>query len=332
VKASPRRRHPLAGPALPLLTLLALITLIVALRSGSLTIDLGELFALLLFQEGHSISATVLFDLRLPRAVAAITVGGLLAVAGVVMQTLLRNPLADPYILGVSGGATVAALAAITLGAASPWIEGASATGALAATLLVIAIGRGGGDWSPTRLLLGGVVLAAGWGALTSFLLVLGPEQGLRGMLFWLMGDLGHAPWPWPATLLLLTAVIVLVRYGRDLNLLARGAMEASALGLEIARLRGVLLLAASLLTATAVTIGGPIAFVGLVTPHLLRLLGIRDHRLLIPASALAGGALLTVADTLARTALAPRQLPVGVVTAAIGVPLFLWLLGRNRG
>ncbi len=270
-------------------------------------------------------------DLRLPRALTAFAVGGLLAVAGVLMQVLLRNPLAEPYILGSSGGAAVAALLAMSIGMGSAVVDVAAFGGAMAATLLVFAIAQGTGSWTPTRLLLTGVVLAAGFGAATTMLLALSPDQNLRGMLFWLMGDLSFAFEPARCLWLLALLVIAGTLGARHLNVLARGELQAAIVGLPVRSFRYLLFAAAALATSLSVTTVGVIGFIGLVVPHLIRLVTGSDHRVVLPASALAGGALLVVADTLARTLVAPRQLPVGALTAAIGVPLFLVLMSRVR-
>ena len=269
--------------------------------------------------------------LRLPRAMTAFAVGGLLAVAGVLMQVLLRNPLAEPYILGSSGGAAVAALLVMSAGMGSVVVDSAAFGGALAATLLVFAIARGSGGWTPTRLLLTGVVLAAGFSAATTLILSLSPDQNLRGMLFWLMGDLSFAFEPLRPLMLLAILVVFGTLGARHLNVLARGELQAAIVGLPVRGVRYLIFAAASLATALAVTSVGVIGFVGLVVPHLVRLVAGSDHRVVLPASALAGGTLLVVADTLARTVMAPRQLPVGALTAAIGVPLFLVLMSRLR-
>ena len=176
-----------------------------------------------------------------------------------------------------------------------------------------------------------GVVVAAGWGAAIGFLLALSPEQDLRGMLFWLMGDLSSATVPVGGFIVLLAGLLAAVASGRSLNLLAHGELVAASLGVSIQPLRRLIYVLASLLTAAAVTSAGTIGFVGLIVPHMLRLQGVRDHRVLLPAAALLGGSLLVIADTLARTVLAPRQLPVGILTALIGVPVFLYLLYHSR-
>ena len=270
-------------------------------------------------------------DLRLPRALTAFAVGGLLAVAGVLMQVLLRNPLAEPYILGSSGGAAVAALTAMSFGLGSLAVDASAFGGAMAATLLVFAIAQGTGSWTPTRLLLTGVVLAAGFSAATTLILAMSPDQNLRGMLFWLMGDLSFAFEPGRPLVLLVLLVIAGTLNARHLNVLARGELQAAIVGLPVRQFRYLLFAAAALATAVSVTTVGVIGFIGLVVPHLVRLVAGSDHRVVLPASALAGGALLVIADPLARPILAPRQLPVGALTAAIGVPLFLVLMSRVR-
>ena len=285
--------------------------LLAALASGSAAISLGEAVAALTGSGAEDVRA-LLLDLRLPRALTAFAVGGLLAVAGVLMQVLLRNPLAEPYILGSSGGAAVAALLAIMAGLGSVLVDVAAFGGAMAATLT-------------------GVVLAAGFSAATTLLLALSPDQNLRGMLFWLMGDLSFAYEPGRSLLVLATLVACGMLAARHLNVLSRGELQAAIVGMPVKGFRYLLFGAASLATALSVTTVGVIGFIGLVVPHLVRLVAGSDHRIVVPASALAGGTLLVIADTLARTLLAPRQLPVGALTAAIGVPLFLILMSKSR-
>ena len=310
------------------LSALAVASLVIALASGSVDVGLGSVWFALTGQESGMAQAVVL-ELRLPRAINAFTTGGLLALAGALMQVLLRNPLADPYVLGISGGAAVAALGSVMLGAASVWLGGAAFVGALFSMLLVFGLARGAGAWSSARLLLTGVMVAAGWGALISLLLTLSPNTHLRGMLFWLMGDLGNGSGIWLGVAGLAIALALSLPVSRALNVMARGELLARSLGVPVSTLRLHLYVVASLATAIAVTIAGSIGFIGLVAPHMLRLAAGNDHRLLLPGSVLLGGSLLLLADTLARTVLAPQQLPVGVVTALIGVPLFLYLLSR---
>jgi iron complex transport system permease protein len=324
-----------AGPRRATLVLLALavaaaLALGIALGLGSVATPPGAVLDALLGR-GDPLSSALIVELRLPRALAAFAVGGLLALAGVLMQVLLRNPLADPYVLGVSGGAAVGALASLALGLGAVATHGNAFLGALASTLLVFALAHARGGWTPTRLLLTGVVVASGWAALIGFGLALAPDGRLRSMLFWLMGDLGYAEHPGAALAVLALALGAALPFARELNVLARGAPEARALGVAVEPLTLAIYALASLATAVAVTQGGSIGFVGLVVPHLLRLWQGADHRILLPGAVLAGGALLTAADALARTVAAPLMLPVGVVTAAIGVPLFLYLLNRTR-
>jgi iron complex transport system permease protein len=321
-------RHP--GVVLAVLSGAALLALFIAMATGSAHISLAETLEVLRGTAPEA-TRTLVLDLRLPRALSAFAVGGLLAVAGVLMQVLLRNPLAEPYILGTSGGAAVAALAVMMLGFGAAAVNVAAFGGAFAATLLVFSIARGSGNWTPSRLLLTGVVLASGFTATTTLLLALSPDRNLRGMLFWLMGDLSFAfdPLPLLAVLALLVAVATLA--ARHLNVLARGDLQAAIVGMPVTGFRALVFASASLATAISVTSVGVIGFIGLVVPHLVRLAAGGDHRWLVPASALAGASLLVFADTLARTILAPRQLPVGALTAAIGVPLFLILMRRSR-
>ncbi|HEY9050639.1 MAG TPA: iron ABC transporter permease, partial [Gammaproteobacteria bacterium] len=224
------------------------------------------------------------------------------------------------------------ALLSMFLGLGGAWISGSAFIGALISMLLVFGLAHGKGNWSPTRLLLTGVVIAAGWGALINFILSISPEKPLRGMLFWLMGDISNMPANISGLLVLLIALLISFFLARSLNILARGDLQASALGVNVQPLRISLFVLASLLTAVAVTQAGSVGFVGLIVPHMIRLIAGSDHRTLLPASVLLGGSLLLISDTLARTIIAPQQLPVGVITAFIGVPFFLFLLNRNFG
>ena len=316
----------------PLLTLAALsvLSVLLALSIGSVHVPLSGLLALF-GSSADPLYHTLVIELRLPRALAAFGTGGLLAVAGALMQVLLRNPLADPYVLGLSGGAAVGALGAMLLGLGALVVSGSAFVGALLSTVLVFGLAHGTGSWTPTRLLLTGVVVAAGWGAVITFMLVIGPTERLPGMLYWLMGDLAYARSAWPSLSMLAVACIVLAPLGRSLNVLARGPLQAATLGVAVRPLEWTVFLAASLLTSVAVITAGTIGFVGLVVPHMLRLVFGADQRLILPASALAGGSLLVLADIGARTLMAPEQLPVGVITALLGVPTFLYLLYRSR-
>jgi iron complex transport system permease protein len=320
-----------------LLALAAAGALLLALATGSSAIALADV-PRLLWQPDGSVAAEVLHGLRLPRALAAFGTGALLAVAGALMQVLLRNPLADPYVLGVSGGAAVGALGAMVLGLGALLVQLGALAGALLSIALVFALAHrdlarlsaaGSADTAP-RLLLTGVMLAAGWSAVITLMLAVAPEAQVRGMLFWLAGDLSAVD----AVALPLAALAVVLVIGfpaaRELNVLLRGPAVAATLGVRVAPLQRRLYLLASLASAVAVTTAGSIGFVGLVVPHALRLVAGNDQRALLPACALAGGALLVLADTLARSVVAPQQLPVGVITALVGVPTFLVLLMRR--
>lgn len=324
--------HPL-GKSLPLLFLLLLLavgSLAISLMTGSVSIPVADLWQLLWHDDG-SVHYRIIHELRLPRSLSAFGVGGVLALAGVLMQALLRNPLADPYILGVSGGAAVAVLGAMLLGLPLAWQAPMAFGGALTSILLLFALAQQG-NWNTSRLLLTGVVLAAGWSALISFVLSLSPPMQLPGMLFWLMGDLSDALNPGLPLVILLIGLLISLWLSPALNLALLGAQRAAALGVEIRHLHIIIYILASLLTAAAVSIAGAIGFIGLIAPHMLRLLAGSDHRILVPGAALIGASLLVLADTAARTLIAPMQLPVGVLTALFGVPVFLLLLHKSYG
>jgi len=272
--------------------------------------------------------ATILWELRLPRLLIAFSVGGLLALAGAWFQVLLGNPLAEPYVLGVAGSASVGAVAGLMLMPESAWVM---SIGAFAGAWMGIAVVMAFSHLGPSRVLLAGVVLAAFWAAVLALLLALLPEHGLGRAFAWMMGDLSHSDIPVP--LLLLAWVVALacgMLLSRSLDILLLGDRHARALGVDVELLCRRLLLMASAVTAIAVTAAGTIGFVGLVVPHLMRLMFGSLHRLLLPAAAVSGGLLLMLADTASRTVIAPAELPVGVLTAIIGVPVFLYLLLRR--
>jgi len=314
---------------LGLLLLLAIGVFLCALLIGSSGISVPTELAALA-GHGDQATRTVLFSVRLPRVLAGFGVGSLLALAGVLLQALFRNPLADPYVLGVSGGAAVGALLAMIVGAAVLIVQSAAVAGALGAVALVYLLARGGGT---PRLLLTGVVLASACGALVSVLLALADSSRVRGMVFWLAGDLEWAVNPWLSAGAAVLAVPVALLVARPLNVLASGELRARTLGLALEAWRTVLFVACAALTALAVVSAGTVGFVGLITPHAVRLsFGTSDHRIVAPAAALAGGMLLAAADLIARTVASPRQLPVGAIMALLGAPLFVALLrGQAR-
>ncbi len=323
------------APILGILLLVSLSSVCVALLSGPHSVDWSA------WPNLDDTSRTVLFELRWPRALAAFCCGGLLALAGALLQALLRNPLAEPGVLGVSGGASLGALWALWLGTGT-WASHSGPTlgaalGALCALAILLVFSARSvlatyhDTQAPVRVLLTGVMIATACGAGTSLLLSLAPETDLRGMLFWLLGDLSSVQTPGWIGLAWLFIGGYALTLARDLNLAALGDLQALALGVSLRRLRLEVLILAALATAAAVTIGGAIGFVGLIVPHLLRRWCQNDQRVLLPACWLGGGAFLVFADTLARTTFTPLQLPVGVMTAFIGVPVFLWILAHAR-
>ena len=305
-----------------LLTVAAVVTLAAAVLLGPANVPLRDI-----------VGSPIVWQLRLPRAVLAFLVGGALGVSGVALQALVRNPLADPFLLGLSGGAGLGAVAAIALDLQGPWaLPLAAFVGAVSAMALVYRLGlMGGAELDPRILLLGGVAVGAFAAAITTAIVSLAQATELRNAFLWLWGGFSGASW---TTVLVILAYAplplgVLVAAARPLDLLALGEEPAQYLGADVRRLKRLVYLAASLLTAAAVAVAGVIGFVGLIVPHLCRLVWGRLHRALFPTAFLAGGILLAAADTLARTVVAPRELPVGIVTALLGVPVFAFLLRR---
>ena len=280
----------------------------------------------------------IVVELRAPRAALAILVGGGLALAGAVFQALLRNPLAEPYILGISGGAATGAVLALSLGlvASHSWaLPAASFTGALLAIVLVMRVAAAADDRVDVRvLLLAGVVVGAFFSACISFVLSVSDARTVRSAVLWMMGSLAGADWPTVATVTLYTvpAAVLLAGLARPLNLMAIGEETAGYLGTNVERVKKTAYVVASLLTAAGVAATGVIGFVGLIVPHGVRLVVGSDYRMLLPLSFLAGAVFLILADVVARTILSPTEVPIGVITAFVGVPLFLILLRRSLG
>jgi iron complex transport system permease protein len=305
-----------------------------ALAVGPSGLELGEV-ADALAGRGAGVAGDIVLRVRLPRAVLAALVGASLASAGALFQALLRNPLADPYVLGVSGGAALGGIVVLTAGGALGLgyaaVPPASFAGAVATLLLLFAVAGGRGRLSPTTLLLTGVVFNAFASAAIVFLASgAGLTQG-ASLFLWLIGNLSEARFEvagWVAGFLALGLAAALP-FARALNLLALGEEPAAQLGVPVEPVRRLLLVATSLMVGAAVSVSGLIGFVGLIIPHLLRLSVGPDHRLLLPASALGGAAFLVVCDTAARTVLGGRELPVGAITALAGGPLFVFLLRR---
>ncbi|CAN5611775.1 iron ABC transporter permease [soil metagenome] len=319
---------------LALLVLLAAAASVIALGTGAAGLPLRDVVAVF-SGGGDSITRTIVLDLRLPRVVLALVAGGGLAVAGAVFQAVLRNPLAEPYVLGVAGGAAVGAVGAMTLGlgAVPGAVPLAALAGAIGAMMLVLRIAVRVGRALDTRvLLLAGVVVGAFFNALILLLLTLADVESFRSAVFWMMGSLAGSSWRSTTILALyvLPAAVLLLALARPLNLLAIGDETALFLGARVDRVKLAAYLIASLLVAAAVATCGVIGFVGLIVPHAVRLVWGSDHRLLLPASVIGGGTFLLLADTAARTIAAPAELPVGVITALVGVPIFILLLRRS--
>ncbi|MGA9869591.1 MAG: iron ABC transporter permease [Rhodococcus sp. (in: high G+C Gram-positive bacteria)] len=279
----------------------------------------------------------IIWEFRLPRALLGFVVGAALAVAGAVLQAVVRNPLADPFVFGVSSGASLAAVAALTLTSgvlAAVSTPVAAFVGALATTIAVFVLAQRGGRVNPSRLVLAGVAVSYLLSSLTSYLVLRasGPGSGVGQVLSWLAGSLAAATWTdlGVPTAVLVTATVVLVLFAGVLNAFLIGDETAASLGVDVARMRLLLFVITSMLVGVAVAVSGAIGFVGLVVPHAVRMLVGSDHRWVLPASALAGGLLLVVVDIGARLVLAPSEIPVGLLTAVVGAPFFLWLLRRS--
>lgn len=274
----------------------------------------------------------ILFQIRLPRILLAAAVGGSLATAGAGYQALLRNPLAEPYLLGISNGAAVGTMVALVFFGANEWTRPVLAfTGALVATLAVYRLARGRAGATPERLILAGVIVTTFLSSVIVFVTVMMDATRIRSFTFWLLGDLsGTSKALLPLTIAVaIVGALVLTLNARSLNLLMLGERDAFDLGVEVGRVRIVVFLVASLLVGSSVAASGSVGYVGLVVPHLARLSLGSDNRLSIPAAALGGALFVIVADTVARTIIAPRELPVGAITALIGAPLFIYLLRR---
>ncbi len=313
--------------------------LVAAVLAAALGVGLGaanlspRALALGLLRRGDPTAAAIVWSLRLPRVARGVVVGGVLAVAGAALQALVRNPLADPYLLGLSGGAGLGAVAALAAGIASAWaLPAAAFAGALLAVVVVYRLALvAGGALDSRILLLAGVVVSAFAGALVAGVLAVSEASQVKTATLWLMGGLGGVGWAGvlALTVYALPGLAVVVGESRALNLLSLGEETAQHLGADVARTKRRVYVAASLLAAASVAAAGMIGFVGLVVPHAIRLVRGHDHRALLPAAFVLGGTFLVLADALARTLFAPLELPVGVVTAVVGVPIFALLLRR---
>ncbi|UCP00997.1 iron ABC transporter permease [Metapseudomonas lalkuanensis] len=326
-----------------------MLALWLSLALGPVSLPLGEtlraalrLAGLPFSGEGLEQAELILGQIRLPRTLLGLAVGAVLALSGVAMQGLFRNPLADPGLVGVSSGAALGGAAAIVGGAAlgglpdafAPYLLSVCAfAGGLGVTLLVYRLGRRDGQTSVATMLLAGIALTALAGSVIGLFTYLADDATLRSLTFWNMGSLNGASYSrlWPLLIVTLFVVCWLPRRAKALNALLLGESEARHLGFDVERLKRELVFCTALGVGAAVAAAGLIGFIGLVVPHLVRLVAGPDHRVLLPASALAGGSLMLLADLAARLVLAPAELPIGIVTALIGAPFFLYLLVRGR-
>lgn len=330
------RKYARWASILTLLSLGLIITILVCLTIGAVGIPVGRIIEILL-GGGSTSERAIILNLRLPRVLLGALVGAALAVAGAAMQGVFRNPMASPYVLGISSGAAFGASIAIVMGAS--FTSGLLAVPTMAfvfcflTLLLVYGISRTKGGYVPVEtLLLAGIAVGAFFTAMVSLMKYFSGDQ-LAAIVYWMMGGLWDAKWAHVAIALPLIALgtSIMLMMGRDLNTMMVGEEHALHLGLNVNQIRIVILLAASLVTAAAVSVSGVIGFVGLVIPHIARLLVGPDHRILIPASVLGGAIFMVWMDTLARTIIAPAELPVGIITAIIGAPFFIYLIISRR-
>ena len=308
---------------------LFILLVIASLASVALALSIGSV---------SNADAAIIYQLRLPRVLVAFAVGGLLAMSGSLLQILTRNPLAEPSVLGVSGGASVGALAVLLMGGAGTiWVAGGAWVGAIVVMLLLWLL-VGGYSAHPSRMLLAGVMIATACGAISTLMITFASNVAMPGMIHWLMGDLDSVISLEAVGAILgvwISVLIVVWKLSPKIHLLQLGTDKALTLGVDVSYVQWMMVLLSALSAAAAVSIAGSIGFVGLLVPHLLRALIVKKHgpdqKFLLPASALLGGTFLVLADMFARTIIAPSQLPVGIITALIGVPSFLWILSRFR-
>jgi iron complex transport system permease protein len=317
-----------------------LVTITVGVGIGSVSLSPGAVWRVitdhLAGHPRHSVADEIVWQIRLPRVLLAALVGAALTTAGTVVQALVRNALADPFLLGVSSGASVGATSVLLFGAFASFgvwaLSLGSVAGALVAMAAVFLVSRTGRQLAPTQLILCGVVLSALFESVTSFLIFKGNPQATQSVLFWLLGSFGNANWsqlPIPA-IALVAAIVYLLAHGRALNALAMGSEPAASLGVDVDRLRRNLFVVTSLMVGVAVAVSGVIGFVGLVVPHIVRLMVGSDHRRVLPVGVVFGGSFMVLGDLLARTIVAPQEMPIGVITAFIGAPTLIVLIRRR--
>lgn len=324
------------------LVVVLVLVVLVAVGIGSVDVPLPDTWHIVVThltgngRPSDLVADQIVWRIRLPRVLLAVLCGAGLSVAGVVLQALVANPLADPYVLGVSSGASLGAALVFTVGAGALGgfgVSSAAFLGAMIAVVLVFALGQRQGRLAPTRLVLAGVAVGYLFSAATSYVQLRASPNELRLLMFWLLGSVSGAQWSQLSivSIVVIASTALLVLYGRRLNALLTGDESAAALGIDVRRLRIGLLVLASLLTGTLIAVVGGVGFVGLMIPHVVRLVVGSDHRKVLPMAALVGGIYLVLVDLVSRTVDSPNELPLGIFTAAFGAPFFLWLLRRNR-
>jgi len=307
--------------------LVCVVSALVCVAFGS--VDLSTVEILEAIRSRDNVHWVVLSQLRFPRVLVAFMSGALLAMSGCLLQTLLRNPLADPYIFGISSGASLGVLMSMSFALGVSALVGGF-IGAAIVVVSVAVLSNAGSGWNPYRLILTGVMVSAGLNAVISLILVLSPPEMMKGMLFWMMGDLTYAEPRLISVVIFFVILFFSVFYGRGLDVLSLGSERARAIGVSVRRMEVAIYVLAAMASAVVVVEAGAIGFIGLVVPHMVRMIGIWQHQKLVPLAAFVGGAMVAIADTLARSAWAPIQLPVGAITAILGVPILIYLLNRK--
>jgi len=307
--------------------LVCVVSALVCVAFGS--VDLSTVEILEAIRSRDNVHWVVLSQLRFPRVLVAFMSGALLAMSGCLLQTLLRNPLADPYIFGISSGASLGVLMSMSFALGVSALVGGF-IGAAIVVVSVAVLSNAGSGWNPYRLILTGVMVSAGLNAVISLILVLSPPEMMKGMLFWMMGDLTYAEPRLISVVMFFVILFFSVFYGRGLDVLSLGSERARAIGVSVRRMEVAIYFLAAMASAVVVVEAGAIGFIGLVVPHMVRMIGIWQHQKLVPLAAFVGGAMVAIADTLARSAWAPIQLPVGAITAILGVPILIYLLNRK--
>ncbi len=335
------------GVSCVILTLLLLVSLILCVSIGSADISFVDVWRIIFHQLNSRFAIddirpgvqNIVIYLRIPRALLGMVVGASLAISGIAMQAFTKNPLSEPYVLGVSSGASVGAVLSIVSGLILPWgarltIPVGSFCGAMAAIFVVYTLSRTSGEITPMRLILVGVAVSAICGAMTDFIVYTAPQDAqVREATFWMLGGLGNASWeelPLPS-LVLVPSVIVMLFLARSLNAMMMGDDTAVTLGVNIALVRKILIFLTALLTSCSVMVSGCIGFIGLIVPHIVRSMAGSDHRKLIPLAGIFGSLFLLWADVAARLICEPAELPVGILTALMGGPLFLWMIHARK-